>query len=1464
MLYIINKTITIFYLNRRTYMSGKRIVSLALAVMFIAYFPISYSYGANDPWGSNHHASDSAKNNVQNITTAPANYSITQGGTMDGDNCSVLPCMWPWTEPGNAQTWESNRSVRMENTGTVNIVNPWLSNGRSGYRNKTDLVNAVTSGLSTNREKCNALYSYEMRCRYHSSGGPEVNTEICDPISVSNVYGYNTCGNSSLVMACMWGVLGLSACPGYAVGHCISQVYYDGRWNFYDADMQNIELLRDNQTVSNQQEFTRDPDLMKRTHQNGWLASDGRGVDEQQAAIFLYDGPNTGSRSSNAAANMDMTLRPGEALEWRWGHETPLKHRGSSTPDFPDQICNGLWEYAPNLAGSWQSGADTVTNITTGGNGLQATSGQTGTIIWKITTPYPFVGGQYAAVQSGAVFHLSFDKATWTAISANFDASFPSNGTSYYTYYLRCQLTGAAYLTSIDIKNDIQMAPLALPGLKIGTNNLTYTDQNTSGRNVRITTNWVERSATNPPTASSAPIYPTNGGNSNGTKIVFQWQPATDSDGTISDYHFQLSERSDMKWVLSSNFEKLVSKTSDSGNARLTLPYDGMLTPGRTYYWRVQAKDNSGVWGPWSTTWSFTAGGSDYPINVAMDYNDTTKIGTLRWNANPNGSAPAKYRVYGSDEKGFTVSDVSYNINLGGTTQFSNPRPANFVAETTNNYLDVIGVGNALPNANKAYYRVVAVDSSNNRSWSSDYAEAPRGYIYSSPTLTAQAGVPYSYQCNAIKSLGALKYKGGGHAFWDIENLKYSIVQGDWVTINEDTGLMTGTPSRNDTIIVKATCWKPYREYDLPQLMWGGEYITNAMTVVAGTMTQTFNVTVSGQINDTTPPTNITAVRDGTGADLDLTEGLTQFSANWDASTDPDSGVTYRYAIGTTAGGTDFLGWTFNAGTSVTKTNLTLIDNQKYYVSVKAVNGAGLESSVTTSDGIIVRKPLYIFHDDFDSWSAKPGAWDSANGETASHIINTTTEQKFNGTKSLKVTDNDSAGTNGAYLLKTFTPGLTADTYVRFYFFIPTGFGATGGSRDLVKITNVTTYLMMGYSGANGPFIHDSPSWRMVKQPAVTENRWYCFEVRLTPPSSNTTIDMWLDGVLLGSLTGKNFGNGAWNSIQCGDYAELWGTTGVGSYYIDELAVADHYIGAYSTFTDITPPSTVTVNDGTGADLDYTNSTSQLSANWTASTDNECSISYYKYAIGTTAGGTNTLGWTSLGNVRTVTKTGLSLSAGTTYYFSVKAANTQGLESVPGNSDGICVSGTGVVQNPPVVTNVNAVNITAIGATINWTTDKTATSRVFYGETASYGNSTTEDTNLVTNHSVGLTGLTVDKTYHYKVVSKDGSGNTGESADGTFKTSASPEIVTKTYPNPFVLRDGANMTFSINNTSGGYVEIYTISGRFVNMLQINAGQSDAVWNLNNVSGTGIKPGIYVYVIKDNNGSKKSGKIVITK
>ena len=153
-----------------------------------------------------------------------------------------------------------------------------------------------------------------------------------------------------------------------------------------------------------------------------------------------------------------------------------------------------------------------------------------------------------------------------------------------------------------------------------------------------------------------------------------------------------------------------------------------------------------------------------------------------------------------------------------------------------------------LRNANKAYYRVVAVDDRGKRSGDSDYVEAPRPFIYSVPVTSARAGQPYRYQVKAIRSIGDLTRRDAakpkpGAGFWKIEPLKFSLTQEpDWMSINADTGLITGTSDgTGGTVIISVTLTKEHRlVHDKNAIVWGNEYVQSRTFETVGPVTQQF------------------------------------------------------------------------------------------------------------------------------------------------------------------------------------------------------------------------------------------------------------------------------------------------------------------------------------------------------------------------------------------------------------------------------------------------------------------------------------------------------------------------------------------------------------------------------------------------------------------------------------------------
>lgn len=100
---------------------------------------------------------------------------------------------------------------------------------------------------------------------------------------------------------------------------------------------------------------------------------------------------------------------------------------------------------------------------------------------------------------------------------------------------------------------------------------------------------------------------------------------------------------------------------------------------------------------------------------------------------------------------------------------------------------------------------------------------------------------------------------------------------------------------------------------------------------------------------DWTKPQGL-VVNDGASADID-TIYSSPIEGNWGTANDPHSGIVeYKVAIGTTAGDDDVVGWNSNGTGTALSIASSLNNNQVYYITVVAENGAGLVDTAS-SDG---------------------------------------------------------------------------------------------------------------------------------------------------------------------------------------------------------------------------------------------------------------------------------------------------------------------------------------------------------------------------------------------------------------------------------------------------------------------------------------------------------------------------------
>jgi hypothetical protein len=116
-----------------------------------------------------------------------------------------------------------------------------------------------------------------------------------------------------------------------------------------------------------------------------------------------------------------------------------------------------------------------------------------------------------------------------------------------------------------------------------------------------------------------------------------------------------------------------------------------------------------------------------------------------------------------------------------------------------------------------------------------------------------------------------------------------------------------------------------------------------------------------------------------------------------------------------------------------------------------------------------------------------------------------------------------------------------------------------------------------------------------------------------------------------------------------------------------------------------------------------------------------------------------------------------------------------------------------VSTNAPIIANISAGNLTDTSATITWTTDQSSDSVVEYGFNTGYGSAVTNTTSLYF-HSVTISGLSPNTTYHFRVKSKNAFNQQGVSSDYV--------LTTLLVPVPDILVDDGSVGYSGSWTVG--------------------------------------------------------------
>ncbi len=356
----------------------------------------------------------------------------------------------------------------------------------------------------------------------------------------------------------------------------------------------------------------------------------------------------------------------------------------------------------------------------------------------------------------------------------------------------------------------------------------------------------------------------------------------------------------------------------------------------------------------------------------------------------------------------------------------------------------------------------------------------------------------------------------------------------------------------------------------------------------------------------------------------------------------------------------------------------------------------------------------------------------------------------------------------------------------------------------------------------------------------------------------NTVTNVKLDATtLLPTNTAMNYwasndGGARWYMVPTGQYFPF-STTGSDLRWKVTLRslspVRTPRIDQLILSTDATAPSVGTVNDGNdpNAEIDYQASTTTIQGNWSGFSDGESGLASYEWAIGTTDGGINVLGWTDVGMATTANQSGLAMSHGQIYYVSVRAMDAVANVSLVATSDGVTVDTTG--PSPGTVLDGSGADIgfQASATTIqaNWSGFADSISGITSYEWAI--GTTAGGADILAWANVGMTtgasqsglSLTEGQTYYVSVRGIDAVSNVGAMAtsDGVTVDSVAPA------PGTVSDGSGADIDYQTSTTTiqanwAGFTDTGSGVASYEWAIGTNSGGFDVLgWtNVGNVSG----------------------------
>ena len=554
------------------------------------------------------------KKHVEHIRSKKCVYTVDVGGTRNPENHSIV----------------------IENAGRTYVDNPRVrANGKSDWFDAKTMIADTVRGFRTDAEKAIALLYLFEGTRFQRSN---VDRHSCNAVALLGSYGYGICGHSAAAQSALAKKAGLKSRYWEINHHTVTEVFFDGAWHMLDANVPVFYLKRDNWTIASIADLEEDPDLVGRTS----LCA-GRNLAAHQpwfATKEYHRAYPTQSAPAMADRSLGYSLKPFERFERFWKPVSFKYHDQANTPAAPKRYANGRFIYEPDLAKAspldWLRNAHAFARNLVWAKGaspaLRVDKGQVpvydlaSNIAYDVRSGYVMAGGRLALsgrksgdserdeltvrvvpYGTGREGKLLFQAMGTGEIVTEVDLApgiqpWGNEGCYFYEVIVGMQANGTTGnttgLDALRLETDVQVAPEALPALRVGDNEIAYSDESAGARDVRITHVWRERSGGEPPQAPTG-LAPAGKEKVDTFAPVLEWRQPEGTD-EIADYQILVSRYPHCRLPHCAN---LYGSTGQA-TTHFTVT-GGWLIPGKTWFWKVRAKDKSGDFGPWSQIASF-------------------------------------------------------------------------------------------------------------------------------------------------------------------------------------------------------------------------------------------------------------------------------------------------------------------------------------------------------------------------------------------------------------------------------------------------------------------------------------------------------------------------------------------------------------------------------------------------------------------------------------------------------------------------------------------------------------------------------------------------------------------------------------------------------------------------------------------------------------------------------------------